>query len=137
MRLDTRQNVAALAFPGRRAAPAASAASAACSFPPLEDTAEVCVHGARLDEDLYTGSFGELLAAYEAQAGKPRRAAALGARADQVARRVDGPGEVLEDMQRFQAAGIPLGWVLLDNPWETVQRHARVRPHPDPRPRPG
>ena len=32
---------------------------------------------------------------------------------------------VLEDVTRLQAAGIPLGWVLLDNPWETVQRHAR------------
>ena len=42
--------------PARPAAPAASSAtSRACGFPPLEDRAEVCVQGARLDEDLYVG----------------------------------------------------------------------------------
>jgi alpha-D-xyloside xylohydrolase len=30
-----------------------------------------------------------------------------------------GPGEVLEDISRLRAAGVPLGWMLVDNPWET------------------
>ena len=32
---------------------------------------------------------------------------------------VDGPAQVLEDVTRLRAADVPLGWVLVDNPWET------------------
>jgi alpha-D-xyloside xylohydrolase len=34
---------------------------------------------------------------------------------DQIA----GPADVLEDISQLQAAKIPLGWVLVDNPWES------------------
>ena len=31
---------------------------------------------------------------------------------------VRGPGEVMDDIAQLQSRGIPIGWVLLDNPWE-------------------
>ena len=121
--------------PARPAAPAAgSATSRRAAFPPLEDRVEVCVKGARLDEDLYPGTFAQMLEAYEAQAGQPRVPPPSELELIKWRDVVSGPAEVLEDITRFQAAGIPLGWVLVDNPWETCNGHAHVRParFPDP-----
>ena len=127
----------ALAFPG---SPGGSGcqfgAGAQCAFPALADRAEVCVQGARLDEDLYVG---DLAADARRLPGRDRpaaRAAAVGARADQVARRERRPGaSSLERRRRAsRRPAIPLGWVLLDNPWETCIGTLDVRPHAHPRP---
>ena len=118
LRLAT-ENVAALAFPGSPGGGGCQFGNEPhCTFPPLADRTEVCVKGARLDEDLYAGSIPETLAAYEAATGPPRvpppSELALVKWRDVVA----GPAQVLEDVTRLRAAGIPIGWVLLDNPWE-------------------
>ena len=72
----------------RRAARAArSGDGPPCSFPPLADRAEVCLQSAALDERIYVGS---LVADARRLRGRDRQAvdpAAVGARADQVARR--------------------------------------------------
>ena len=49
--------------------------------------------------------------------------------------RIGSAAELVEDVDTFRAAGIPLGWVIVDNPWETrpLRRIARVRPGPVPR----
>ena len=61
VRLATR-HVAALAFPGSAGGTGCQLGDEpACGFPPLENRAEVCVKGARLDEDLYTGTFAQTL----------------------------------------------------------------------------
>jgi alpha-glucosidase (family GH31 glycosyl hydrolase) len=46
----------------------------------------------------------------------------------------DGPAQVLEDINRLRAAKVPLGWVLVDNPWETCVGTLRFDPKrfPDP-----
>ncbi|HZQ02827.1 MAG TPA: TIM-barrel domain-containing protein [Gaiellaceae bacterium] len=114
------EHVAGLAFPGSSGGEGCTFDSAPqCSFPPLADRVEVCVLGPRLDEELYTGSFPQLLAAYESSAGLP--AVPPRAELELVKWRdeVGGPGDVLEDVAKLRAAGVPLGWVLLDNPWET------------------
>ena len=56
LRLAT-QNVAALAFPGSAGGGGCQFGSEPqCAFPPLSDRAEVCVRGANLTEDIYTGT---------------------------------------------------------------------------------
>jgi alpha-D-xyloside xylohydrolase len=118
LRLDT-ENVAALAFAG---SPGGSGCKFGdelqCGFPALPTRTEVCVRGARLDEDLYAGTAPDVLAAYERDAGRP--AVPPPSQLELVKWRdaVAGPQDVLEDVTRLQAARIPLGWVLLDNPWE-------------------
>ena len=57
--------------------------------------------------------------AYAARDGRPPLPEPKAVRVDQVA----GPdltsaAELDEDVDRFAAAGIPLGWVIVDNPWE-------------------
>jgi alpha-glucosidase (family GH31 glycosyl hydrolase) len=134
VRLASR-NVAALAFPGSPGGGGClNGEEQACTFPQLVDRAEVCVQGTTLDEDVYTGSLSQTLADYEADTGRPvvppPSLLTLIKWRDVVA----NPGQVLEDVTRLQQAGIPLGWVELDNPWEpcngalTFDR-ARI-PHP-------
>ncbi len=84
LRLATTRT-AALAFPGSPGGEGCrTSEQPTCSFPPLPERVEVCVQGPTLDEDLYVGSFAQMLADYEAE--RPAGgAAAVGARADQVA----------------------------------------------------
>ncbi|HZO97695.1 MAG TPA: TIM-barrel domain-containing protein [Gaiellaceae bacterium] len=119
LRLATR-NVAALAFPGSAGGGGCRFGDESqCAFPPLEDRVEVCVRGARLDEDLYAGGFARVLAAYRADAGRP--AVPPPAELAPIKWRdvYEGPGQVLEDVARLRAARVPFGWILVDNPWET------------------
>jgi alpha-D-xyloside xylohydrolase len=72
VRLDT-DRVSAFAFPGSPGGTGCKLGTEpGCGFPPLEHRAEVCVTGAKLDEDLFTGSLEQTLKAYEAKAGRPR-----------------------------------------------------------------
>jgi alpha-D-xyloside xylohydrolase len=119
VRLPTHR-VSAFAFPGSEGGSGCRLGDhPACGFPPLEDRVEVCVTGARLDEELYAGTFSEVLDAYEAAAGQPRVPPPSQLELIKWRDVNDGPDEVLEDVRRLQTAGIPLGWMLVDNPWET------------------
>jgi alpha-D-xyloside xylohydrolase len=119
LRLAT-QNVAALAFPGSGGGGGCRFGDEPqCTFTPLHNYVEVCVRGARLDEDLYAGDFAHVLAAYEADAGKPAVPPPSELALIKWRDAYDGPAQVLEDAHRLRAAHVPLGWVLVDNPWET------------------
>ncbi len=127
--------VSALAFPASTGgAGCHSQKTRPCVFPRLEDRVEVCVLGARLDEDLYAGTFPEVLKAYHSQAGWPRVPPKSEFELIKWRDVYSGPREVLEDVKRFQAARIPLGWVLVDNPWEPCVGDLRFdrKRFPDP-----
>ncbi len=119
IRLAT-QNVAAMAFPGSTGGSGCQGYQvSACSFPALTDRAEVCEQSSQLDENLYVGSFAQVLGDYEAETGPPvvppQDELALIKWRDQI----NEPGDVLEDISKLQESKIPLGWVLVDNPWES------------------
>ena len=119
LRLVT-QNVSALAFPGSiGGSGCAYGDEDQCGFPPLLDRAEVCVQGARLDEQLYTGTPAEALAAYQADTGPPLKPSASQYALMKWRDVVSGPGDILEDVTKLRSAGVPIGWVILDNPWES------------------
>jgi alpha-D-xyloside xylohydrolase len=119
VRLAT-MRVSALAFPGSAGGSGCQLGQEpACGFPPLEVRAEVCVQGARLDEDLYAGSFPEVLRDYWTDAGPPRVPPPSELELIKWRDVVESRDEVLDDVRRLRAARIPIGWVLLDNPWET------------------
>ena len=135
LRLRT-QNVAGLAFPGSTGGGGCTySPREPCTFPPLESRLEVCAKGARLDEDIYVGPIPQVLRAYLDDTGAPRvpPPAALGL--VKWRDEVTGPQDVLEDIDRFRAARIPIGSVLVDNPWETCVGSLRFDPAriPDPR----
>ena len=117
----------------RRAGWAACSASIRpAASPSLADRAEVCVTGARLDEDLYVGTFAQTLKQYVSRRRRRARAAAVRAGADQVARPERQPRRIAagdlrpeahaggEDPARLDARRQPVG---------DLHRHAHVRPH--------
>jgi alpha-D-xyloside xylohydrolase len=114
------QNPAAMAFPGSPGGNACqiSTDDPPCSFPPLVSRTEVCLQGAELHEHLYVGSLSQTLDDYLAETGEPKVPPPSELELIKWRDEVNGPQDILEDISRFQAAGIPLGWVLLDNPWE-------------------
>jgi alpha-D-xyloside xylohydrolase len=129
------ENVAALAFPGSPGGGGCAFGSEPpCAFPALSETTEVCVKGARLDEDLYLGTIPQVLSDYQQEAGEPvvppPSELALIKWRDQVT----GPRDVIDDVTQLQKARIPIGWVLLDNPWETCVGNLTFDPNliPDP-----
>jgi alpha-D-xyloside xylohydrolase len=129
------QRSAALAFPGSTGGSGcAGGAVSPCSFPALVDRAEVCLQGATLDEHVYVGSLQQTLAAYENETGVPVVPPTSQLELIKWRDVVSGPGEVLEDVKRFQAAKIPIGWVLVDNPWEGCNGQLAFDPARFPRP---
>ena len=130
------ENRAGLAFPGSGGGGGCQTDNApVCSFPPLTDTAEVCLQGASLAEDIYVGSIPRVLADYEADSGRP--AVPPPSELELIKWRdiVSGPAQILQDITRLQAARIPIGWVELDNPWEICNGELTFDPSriPDPR----
>jgi alpha-D-xyloside xylohydrolase len=129
------ENVSALAFPGSPGGGGCLFGSEPpCTFPALSETTEVCVKGARLDEDLYLGTIPQVLADYQRDAGEPVVPPPSELALIKWRDSVKGPQDILDDVTRFQRAGIPIGWVLLDNPWETCVGNLTFDPKliPDP-----
>jgi len=113
------QRPSGLAFPGSPGGEGCQVGDKApCGFPPLPERAEVCLQSASLDERIYVGSLAQTLGDYEAETGKPSIPPPSELALIKWRDVVSGPAQVLEDVVRLQAAEIPIGWVLLDNPWE-------------------
>ncbi len=113
------ENESALAFPGSAGGSGCqSGDESLCQFPPLGERTEVCVQGARLDERIYAGTIPQTLAAYERDTGLPRVPPPSELELIKWRDVSNGPADLLDDVDRLQGAGIPIGWELLDNPWE-------------------
>ena len=132
-----RRTRAALAFPGsaRRRAAASASDAPACTLP----AAHGARRGLRPGRRARRGPLRRLVRPdarrLRGRHGAAGRAAALRARADQVARRLHRrPAEVLEDIDRLQAAGSRSAGCELDNPWEPCNGELTFDPTqiPDP-----
>jgi alpha-D-xyloside xylohydrolase len=89
-----------------------------CALTPSATEVRLCLRARSLTYEIYTGGFAANLARFTARTGRarvpPRDQFALVKWRDAV----DHSDELLEDADQLQRRGIPLGWVLLDNPWE-------------------
>ena len=94
----------------------------------------MCLQGATLDEHLYVGSLQQSLDDYETETGVPIVPPQSQLELIKWRDVVNGPGQVLEDVHRLQAAKIPIGWVLLDNPWEACNGQLTFDPSTFPNP---
>lgn len=79
---------------------------------------QACFKSASLSYEVYPGGPEQVVRAYAARTGRPPlprpEQFALAKWRDQVG----GEAELSEDADRFERARIPLGWLILDNPWE-------------------
>lgn len=129
------ENVAALAFPASQGGSGCGFGNEPpCAFPSLPERVEVCLKGATLDEDIYVGDFASVLAAYETDAGRPVVPPVSEFGLIKWRDVYGSAAEVLEDISRLRDANIPVGWVLVDNPWEPCVGELTFDPNrfPDP-----
>jgi alpha-D-xyloside xylohydrolase len=111
--------IAGLAFPGSPGGAGCEFGSPSpCSFPALGLRVEVCGASARLEEEVYAGGPADTLADYQAATGPPRAPAPAQLALVKWRDVNTNEGELLGDVHHLRAAGVPIGWVLLDNPWE-------------------
>lgn len=112
--------VGRIAFPGAvdDTSFACDLSSPSCSVGPPAAAVRICVKSAELRLEVYPGTPAETVAAYVRRAGRPLAPwlphFALMKWRDAVA----GPAELLDDIAELRARGLPVGWVILDNPWE-------------------
>ena len=95
------------------------------------DRVQVCFKASSLDYNVFAGTPAQVIAAYRLTVGRmpvPSHAEfALIKWRDSVV----GSDEILDDITQLRRLGIPLGSVLLDNPWETDKCLGTLRFDPD------
>jgi alpha-glucosidase (family GH31 glycosyl hydrolase) len=89
-----------------------------CSVGPPSNAVRWCFTTARADIAVTVGSPSQQVAAHARAVGLPRRPwlpqFALMKWRDEIA----GPEELFDDIAQLRSRDIPIGWVILDNPWE-------------------
>jgi alpha-D-xyloside xylohydrolase len=92
--------------------------SAPCSVGPPADAVRWCFDTASANMTIALGSLPQILTAHARSVGLPRKPwlpqLALMKWRDEVS----GPSELLDDIHQLRSRDIPIGWVVLDNPWE-------------------
>jgi alpha-D-xyloside xylohydrolase len=91
-----------------------------CSVGPPTHAVRICLKEPRLRLELYAGEPAQVVGAYTARVGRPRAPwlpqLALVKWRDEV----ESSAELLEDVAELKARRLPVGWVILDNPWERL-----------------
>lgn len=112
--------IAALAFPGADPATACAGGSEpVCPLVGGTASIQLCVEAPRLAYRVFFGDPRHVVSAYTKLAGRPRvppaSQFALIKWRDEVGRADD----LYADVAELRKLDVPIGWILLDNPWET------------------
>lgn len=112
--------IAAMAFPGATLADeCAGGSEPPCPLAKNVRVVQICAKSAGLSYTVYAGDPSHVVSHYVSDAGRPQLPPV-----DQFALVkwrdiVQGPQELYTDVSELRSLQIPIGWVLLDNPWET------------------
>ncbi len=90
-----------------------------CKAVSAPDRVQACFEGSSLDYDVFAGTPAQVVAAYRVSTGKMPVPPVAEFGVIKWRDRVTGSAEILQDVTEFHRLGLPLGTVLLDNPWET------------------
>jgi alpha-D-xyloside xylohydrolase len=96
-----------------------NSANPLCTLVPGPDRVQVCFKTPSLDYDVFVGPLASVVAKYRTTAGLMPMPAPAEFGTIKWRDRVNGRGQVTDDIAQFKRLGIPLGSVLVDNPWET------------------
>ena len=92
--------------------------TAPCSVGEPEDAVRWCFKAASAAVTIRPGTLPQILTAHARAVGLPRKPwlpqFALIKWRDEIA----GPSELFDDIHQLRSRNLPLGWVILDNPWE-------------------
>ena len=112
--------VSGLAFPGADPASECTGASKPpCPLAPGRNVVQICTKSASLEYDLFAGPPRKVVSAYARMIGLPSLPPVSQFALVKWRDVVGGPADLFEDADRLRALDIPLGWILLDNPWES------------------
>ncbi len=93
---------------------------ALCSAVSAADRVQACFKASSLDYDVFIGPPAQTIAAYRLAAGRMPVPPVAEFGLIKWRDRVSGSAQLLQDVAEFRRLGLPLGSVLLDNPWETA-----------------
>ena len=111
--------VGRVAFPGAiEADQRCELGTTGCPVASAVSAVQVCIAAARLDYELFTGEPLEITRSFSRATGLPMLPRPAELAAMQWRDEVKSPTELVQDAARLRKLGIPLGWVILDNPWE-------------------
>ena len=126
-----------LGFPYAKADAHCELGTEPCEIASGRPLVQVCLKSSRLRYEVIPGTPEQVVRAVSTALGRsplpPRSAFELIKWRDVVS----GESELFEDVHRLRAAGIPVSWVILDNPWEVGRCAGSLRfdpaSFPDPR----
>ena len=109
--------VGAIGFPGSSTQACADPGDAPCELSPGGERLQLCLKGNSLDYQVFFGSPQQVVRDHAAVVGKPRLppSSELGLIKW---RDVGNAQTAVTDVKKFHALGIPIGWELIDDPWE-------------------
>jgi alpha-D-xyloside xylohydrolase len=94
-----------------------------CSVGPVVEAVRICVKTASATIDITRGSLQQVVSAYVKRTGLPRAPWLPQFALMQWRDEVSGPADLLHDIHELQSLNLPVGWVILDNPWEEGARN--------------
>lgn len=92
--------------------------ASSCSVGPPSPAVRICLKAATARLELYAGTAAQTVAAYVRHAGTPQAPWLPHFALMKWRDSVTGPAELLDDISELRSRGLPIGWVILDNPWE-------------------
>jgi alpha-glucosidase (family GH31 glycosyl hydrolase) len=112
-------SIASFGFPGATAGSAcAGGAEARCPLADGLQLVQLCTKTPSLAYDVFGGTPADVVSAYATTVGRPELPPISQFALIKWRDTVSGPEQLFEDVDRLHALSIPIGWVLLDNPWE-------------------
>ncbi len=112
--------VGRVGFPGAVDDPtfACDLGSPPCSVGPPEGAVRWCFKTTELNMTIEVGSLDKILTAHATAVGLPRKPWLPQFALIKWRDEVSGPAQLYDDITQLRSRQIPIGWVLLDNPWE-------------------
>src|SRR5205823_1977924 len=111
--------IASLGFPRSSSGSACpGGATPRCPLAAGLDVVQLCSKSAALAYNLFVGTPEQIVSAYVGTIGRPELPPPSQFALIKWRDSVYGPAELYEDVDKLHALHIPIGWVLLDNPWE-------------------
>ena len=111
--------VASMAFPGSNLSDMCWGAGAPCKLTPKLSDAQVCVKAPGFSYDLFLGIPEQIVSDYVRSVGTPEVPPPSALELMKWRDSVPNPAPLYDDIDRLHALGVPIGWEILDNPWET------------------
>jgi alpha-D-xyloside xylohydrolase len=94
-----------------------------CSVGPPANAVRWCFAAASADVTVALGSLPQIVTAHARDVGLPRRPWLPQLALMKWRDRVSGPAALFDDVRQLRARGLPVGWIVLDNPWEAGSEH--------------